>query len=262
MGRRGVHPSDDARWVFNRLADAYRYRPGYPEPLIDRLAALAQDRGGVVADVGAGNGHLALPLAARGLEVYAVEPARAMLQSLETRAQVELPAEALKRLRPVHAAAEETGLPTNACGLVVVADALHWLDPERAGHEAARIRAPGGAVAVVEPHFASTPFMDEISRLLATLNPRARRSSLDAAREQLLVLAMRDSPSLERETEVFRHDLPLDDAQLEGVLRSLSFAGPALGEAAFASLLDGAREAAKREGGAVWARDLRLTTVR
>ena len=78
MGRRGVGVEDGDRWVFNRLADDYRARPGYPAALVDRLHALAGGAGTVV-DLGAGTGLLALPLAGRGLAVRAVEPASAML---------------------------------------------------------------------------------------------------------------------------------------------------------------------------------------
>jgi hypothetical protein len=43
------------------------------------------------------------------------------------------------------------------------------------------------------------------------------------------------------------------------VLRSLSLVGPALGPPALAGLLAGARRAAERHGGALWAREISLT---
>ena len=136
MGRRGVGVDDDDRWVFNRLAEDYRARPGYPAALVDRLAALAGE-GGSVVDLGAGTGLLALPLAARGIAVHAVEPASAMLDVLREGARA-LP------IDPVHATAEETGLPAGGASLVLVSDALHWIEPEAAGHEAARLLTAGG----------------------------------------------------------------------------------------------------------------------
>lgn len=131
MGRRGVHPNQHERWVFNRLAGAYAHRPEYPEALVERLGALALD-GRHVAELGAGTGHLALALARAGWEVTAVEPARAMLDEL-VRRTAGLP------IRAVHAAAEQTGLEPGAFDLVVVADAIHWMDPALAARE-------GGAV--------------------------------------------------------------------------------------------------------------------
>ena len=102
MGRRSVSLSDEDRWVFNRLAQDYLTRPPYPDTLVDRLVTLAGGPGARVADLGAGTGHLALPLAARGLHVTAVEPARAMLSALEARRDPEI------SIVAVHASAEAT----------------------------------------------------------------------------------------------------------------------------------------------------------
>src|SRR5690349_2016458 len=86
-GRRKVRVEDSSAWVFNRMADVYSARPPYPLALLDGLVELAGAAGARVLDVGAGIGHLALPLAARGLHVTAVEPARAMLNELEASAR-------------------------------------------------------------------------------------------------------------------------------------------------------------------------------
>src|SRR5512138_3077996 len=144
---RGASPSDPARWVFNRLAADYGRRPPYPEALDLRLFALAGGPGARIADLGAGTGHLALPLARLGAKVHAVEPARTMLELLVEGARG-LPVE------PVHAAAEETGLAAGAFDLVLLADALQWVDPERGGREVARLLDRRGALAVVVPALA------------------------------------------------------------------------------------------------------------
>ena len=167
MSRRGVPVTDPSRWVFNRLAADYRRRPGYPPPLVERLLALGGGPGARVADLGAGTGHLALPLGRAGARVHAVEPARAMLDVLAAQA-------AALGVVPVHAAAEETGLPAGCFDLVVLADALHWVDPERGGHEVARLLAPAGRLAVVVPTLGDTPFLRALGALLARANPKAR----------------------------------------------------------------------------------------
>src|SRR5512144_1592127 len=168
MSRREAKPSDPSRWVFNRLAADYRARPGYPAALAARLLALAGGPGARVADLGAGTGQLAIPLARLGARVDAVEPARAMLDVLEADAR-DLP------VTPAHAAAEATGLPGGAFDLVLLADAAQWVDPERAGREVARLLAPGGALAVVEPRLADTPFLRALTARLKAANPKARR---------------------------------------------------------------------------------------
>jgi len=245
VARRNVSVHDRARWVFNRLAEPYRARPGYPSAIVERLIGLAAGRGRKVADLGAGTGLLALPLAWAGLEVHAVEPAAAMLEVLRLNAR-DLPVVA------VNAAAEETGLPDGAFGLVLLADALQWVDPERCAREIARLLAPGGVLAVIDPRPASTPFMDALGERIAAANFKARPRPPPV--ELLFSLALGAAPTEER----FQDSRPLDDARLEGVLRSLSYVGPALGPAEVDALVADARGLAARHGGAVWSRTIAL----
>lgn len=247
MSRHGIPVDEDGRWVFNRLAGDYAARPGYPPGLVARLAALAGGAGARAADLGAGTGLLSRPLAAAGLCVHAVEPARAMLAALEP------PPPGVTLLQ---AAAEATGLPAGAFDLVVLADALHWTDAARCGREAARLLRRGGAVAVVEARFAETPFMAALAGLLAAANPRARRAPLP------LQLFFSHLGRPVHATERFEHDEPLDGPRLEAVLRSLSLVGPALGPAGLAALLGQARALAVATGGATWSRLLLLHWAR
>jgi SAM-dependent methyltransferase len=249
MGRRSVSLADEGRWVFNRLAEDYAARPPYPDALVERLAALAGGAGARAADLGAGTGLLAWPLATRGLLVTAVEPARAMLSALEGRR----PAGGAG-VHAVHASAEATGLPAGRFDLVVLADAAQWVDPELAGREVARLLAPAGTIAVVEATFARTPFMDGLAAALERANPKARPRPAGATR-QLLALA---APGARPSQEAFVQEASLDDAGLAAVLRSFSYAGPALGPAALEVLLAEARRLARAETGARFRRDLTL----
>jgi SAM-dependent methyltransferase len=159
----------------------------------------------------------------------------------------------------VHAAAEETGLPDSSLDLVTLADALQWVDPELAGAEIARILRPDGFLAVLEPAFADTPFMSAVEEAISRRNPRGRRPVRDGALEQLFRLAMGASPE---DDSRIRHDVTLDNAALSGMVRSLSFAGPSLGEARLQDLEEEIRSAAGRYGGAVWSREIRLAIAR
>lgn len=243
--RRNVSVNDGERWVFNRLAESYRARPGYPAALVDRLVGIAGGRGRRVADLGAGTGLLAVPLARAGLAVHAVEPALAMLEILASDAD-DLP------VVPVHASAEETGLPGGAFDLVLLADALQWVDPERCAREVARLLAPVGVLAVVDPRSASTPFMEALGERLAAANFKARPRPPPV--DLLFSLALDAAPVAER----FEDARPLDDDALAAVLRSLSYVGPALGAAALEAVLADARALAARHGGAVWSRTIGL----
>lgn len=248
MSRRGASVHDPARWVFNRLAAGYAARPGYPDALVARLLALAGGPGARVADLGAGTGHLAIPLARAGARVHAVEPARAMLDALA--------AAAPDGVVPVHAPGEDTGLAAGAFDLLVVADALQWLDPERAGREVARVLAPGGALAIVDPRLAATPFLDALRERIAAANPKARPHRPPAA----LVFSVAGLPPPAEER--FDDEVVLDDARLGAVLRSLSYVGPALGPAAVDALVADARVLAAAHGGAVWRRELAVLWAR
>lgn len=218
MGRKrrrvGVEQTD--RWVFNRIAAVYDARPPYPQELIEAVVALAP--GPRVLDLGAGAGHFALPLAARGLDVVALEPAEDMLESLQRAALTRGIA-----LRAVHAAAERIPFEPARFDLVLVADALHFLDSELVGREIARVLAPGGRLCVVACEFADTPFMNAVQRLV-DVSAQRRPRRLDQALRQLAALARVDLRSVRQ----FYDQTPVDSATLERILGSVSFVGPAM----------------------------------
>jgi SAM-dependent methyltransferase len=233
--------------VFEGLADAYRARPGYPDELVTALLALGPPLPRVV-DLGAGTGHLAEPLARAGAQVVAVEPASAMLAVCAERTRG-------LTVSLAHAPAESTGLPTGSADLVLLADAAQWVDPEAAGKEAHRLLRPGGTAAAVEPRPADTPFMRALEALLRRANPERRPQAAGRARQWLAL----SSGGAQVKAVELRHAVELSPEGLEGVLRSLSFLGPALGAARMATLLADARTLAGQHGGAHWERVLRLS---
>ena len=233
--------------MFERLSEAYRARPGYPEALVGRLLALVP-AGARVVDLGAGTGLLAEPLARAGARVVAVEPARAMLAVCAERVaglSVEL----------VCAPAEYTGLRDASADLVLLADAAQWVDPEAAGHEAHRLLVAEGKAVTVEPRPADTPFMQALEALLAEANPERRPQGPGRGR-QWLALA---SGGARVHALELAHDVELDLEKLGQVLRSLSYLAPALGPRRMEALVEEAKALALRHGGARWDRVLRLS---
>ena len=118
---------------FGAVAAAYeRGRPPYPAAALEWLVPAGARR---VLDLGAGTGKLTRQLLDRGVEVVAVEPSPGMRDQL----RVSVPAVEL-----LAGTAEEIPLPDAAVDVVVVAQAWHWVDAERAVGEVARVLTPGG----------------------------------------------------------------------------------------------------------------------
>jgi len=203
--------------VFERLAEAYRARPPYPPALVARLSELAGP-GRTVVDLGAGTGLLAVPLARAGHRVFAVEPAGAML-AVCAEVAAGLPVD------PVQAPAESTGLGPVGAGLVLLADAVQWVRPDAAGAEARRLLGPDGVAAAVVPEPLDTPFMRGLRMLLARANPKAESRSLTARVRHWLSLAAGPGRP---EVETWEQRVGLDRETMRGVVRSLSYGGPAL----------------------------------
>ena len=224
LGRRKVGLHDPTRWVFNRMAEVYDARPAYPLALIDALAALAPEHGRV-GDLGAGIGHVALPLAERGLDVIAVEPAHAMLDRLSREAE-------RRRLAvtAVHATAEALPLDDASLDLVVVADAVHFLDAELAAREIARVLTPKGALAIVTCELGKTPFMQSLVAIMEASAPRRPRNV-----EQNLMQIPSMTGIRFASARVFHDETPVDGDTLERILRSISYIGPAMNPARFAA---------------------------
>lgn len=243
-GRRRIRLDDSSSWVFNRLADVYDARPPYPPELVGVVAGLVEPNG-KVGELGAGIGHLALPLAERGLDVVAVEPALLMLERLRSTAR----ARAIP-LRCVHATGENTNLPSASLDLVVVADALHFLDPELGSQEIARVLSPSGALGVVTCEFASTPFMQEVARLLDEATPRKRRN-VEGALAQLFATT---GIAVQSRRDILDHT-PVDARRLERIIRSISFFGGGMPTAKFSSLLQRILSLSERP---CWSRMFRL----
>ena len=123
---------------FGAEAAAYeRGRPSYPPEAIDWLLPDGARR---VLDLGAGTGKLTTRLAERGLDVVAVDPVPEMLELL-TRSLPDTPA--------LLGTAEEIPLPDDSVDAVLVAQAWHWFDPERAIQEVTRVLRPGGRLGLV-----------------------------------------------------------------------------------------------------------------
>lgn len=140
-------------------------RPEYPSAA---LRWLLPDRADRVLDLGAGTGKLTAQLAARGLDVIAVEPSPQMLDELR-RALPEVPAH--------EAPAEAIPLPDADVDVVLVGQAFHWFDAEPALREIARVLRPGGVLGLVWNSYDDR--VDWVARLADVTHNAARASLRD-----------------------------------------------------------------------------------
>ncbi|MFG1634012.1 class I SAM-dependent methyltransferase [Pseudonocardia alni] len=124
--------------TFGDVARAYDdHRPAYPDAAVDAALAGTPERPRVL-DLGAGTGKLTRVLTARGLDVVAVEPDPAMLAVLRERSP---------GVEARTGSAERIPLPDGHVDAVLVGQALHWFDLDRAAPEMARVLRPGGVLA-------------------------------------------------------------------------------------------------------------------
>jgi SAM-dependent methyltransferase len=133
-----VTDRETRRLSFGSVASDYdRYRPAPPSQALDWLIP---PNATAVLDLAAGTGAVTRLLIGRAARVVAVEPDERMRSVLAARCP---DAEVLE------GRGEDIPLPDASVDAVLIASAWHWLDPERAGPEIARVLRPGGALGVI-----------------------------------------------------------------------------------------------------------------
>jgi SAM-dependent methyltransferase len=128
---------------FGAIAEDYdRLRAGPPAAAVDWLLPAG---GQVAVDLGAGTGLLTRALARKIPQVVAVEPDPRMAAVLRERASDEQ----LAGIRVAEGRGESIPLPDASADGVFASSSWHWLDPERAPREIARVLRDGGRLGVI-----------------------------------------------------------------------------------------------------------------
>ncbi|MFC5178544.1 class I SAM-dependent methyltransferase [Nocardioides taihuensis] len=124
---------------FGAVASAYeRFRPGYPDALVDVVQDYSGRRIRTALEIGAGTGKATRLFAAHGVAVTATEPDPAMLEELRRHVP--------PSVRAVRSTFEEwPGGPT--FDLAWAAASLHWTEPAGRWERVAGWLAPGGVFA-------------------------------------------------------------------------------------------------------------------
>lgn len=134
-------------WDYTTLADAYLKRPDYADAAIDAMLSIAgAEKGDKFCDVGAGVAHLTLMLAARGLDVTAVEPNDAMRTNGIKRTA------SLANVCWHEGTGEQTGQSAQSFDMVTFGSSFNVCDRQLALKETARILKPRGWFACMWNH--------------------------------------------------------------------------------------------------------------
>jgi SAM-dependent methyltransferase len=138
------------------VAGALRYLRWLPElwrsAINDAVVDLAAPQAGERAvDIGAGLGAAAIRAAGSGADVVAVEPTpflRALLSARRTLGRRR------SRIEVVDGAAERIPVDDRSVDVIWAVNTMHhWVDPERAAAEIARVLRPGGRALLVDEDF-------------------------------------------------------------------------------------------------------------
>lgn len=127
-----------------RVTDYALYRPHYPDAILEPLRAdCGLNPQSVVADIASGTGLLAQVFLRNGNSVIGIEPNAEMRRAGE---------EYLRDWRNFHSvdgSAEATTLSDGSVDFIAVGQAFHWINPQPARIEFARILRPLGWVVLV-----------------------------------------------------------------------------------------------------------------
>lgn len=163
-------PSLASTFAHAGVAAAYRHRPPYPAEVFDVLESLVADRPRSVLDLGAGEGALARPLAARLDRVDAVDVSAAMVDAGRRR-----PGGDRANLHWIVGAVEECEL-SGPYALVTAGASLHWMRWRPTMTRLAAAMTDRAQLAIVEHELRGVPWRDG---LLTVIRRHSRSRGYD-----------------------------------------------------------------------------------
>ena len=128
----------------NRVQNYLKYRPSYPNAVIDLLKSeCGLSSEAVIADVGSGTGFLSELFLRNRNHVFGIEP------NPEMRSAGEKLLAKYPNFCSIDALAEATTLADSSIEFVTAGQAFHWFDRSRARKEFERILKPDGWVVII-----------------------------------------------------------------------------------------------------------------
>jgi ubiquinone/menaquinone biosynthesis C-methylase UbiE len=133
-------------WDYTELADTYSRRPPYSGIAAQRVLSALPTNRRRVADIGAGTGHLAVELSARGCLVDAIEPNDAMRRIGMSRTKSD------HNIRWAVGTGEDTKLQEDSYDFVTYGSSFNTMEAQVALVEASRILKHDGVLACMWNH--------------------------------------------------------------------------------------------------------------
>ena len=187
---------------FGSAADRYeRGRPGYPADAIAFLIAeLSIAPGRTVVDLAAGTGKFTAAIASTGARIVAVEPVTEMRGVLERN---------IPGVEALDGTAEDMPFQDASVDAIVVAQAFHWFDGDRAIPEIRRVLPDGGGLGLVWNVRDETPawsrrLTEIFDRLAGPRDPRHKHGAWRGAFERTDAFTPLEHRSFEHAREVDR----------------------------------------------------------
>ena len=147
----------------DRVDNYVKYRPGYPQEMVDFLFNTGLNKNSIVCDIGSGTGILSSLLISNVKKLFAVEP------NNEMRSYAEKTLGSFSNFESINASAEITTLESNSVDAILSAQAFHWFDKEKCRKEFKRILKPDGKVFLIwNNRINNTVFLQEYDKLLYT----------------------------------------------------------------------------------------------
>jgi len=104
------------------VAEHYRFRPAYPEPLMARLVEISPGRSALL-DLGCGTGEITRRISRLFESTLAIDASQAMLEQAQT-----IAGDHLAGVSWQHARAEDASLAGRQFDLMVAGASIHWMD--------------------------------------------------------------------------------------------------------------------------------------
>jgi SAM-dependent methyltransferase len=196
---------------FSGFAELYdSIRPAPPDELAPLLTSYANESEPAVVDLGSGSGQSSRWASGWAESVVGIEPnadMRSVAESHDT-----------PKVRYLAGLSHQTGLADRVADIVLVVQAMHWMDPEPTLAEVARLLRPGGVLAVVDADWPPVAGIAAAEKAWAILQRRMRvfeaRAARGAAAEELRAPVAESDPAVFDEN---LHDIHKDRSMPGGV---------------------------------------------